>query len=180
MSGLTRHATRKRARVAPEDSNAELYVALAMEEAELAYAAGNDPFGAVLVSPDGAIVIREHNRVAESTDPSAHAEMNAIRVACQRLGARMLSGYTMYTNARSCPMCLWAMISVGISRLYYGAPSVVPAKLGDSLLDAAREHGAAFGVVSGIRERDATAQLERLSGVEALGFVAADEDVSSG
>ena len=64
---------------------AEHYVRLAMAQAELAARSGNAPFGAVIVDTLGDVVAAEHNRVREYLDPSAHAEINAIRVACGRL-----------------------------------------------------------------------------------------------
>lgn len=80
---------------------------------------GGGPFGAVIVK-DGAIVARGANSVTLDNDPTAHAEVNAIRAACRSLGTFDLSGCTVYTSCEPCPMCLAAIYWAGISRIYYG------------------------------------------------------------
>ena len=76
------------------------------------------PFGAVIVK-DGEIVSSSHNTVIESNDPTAHAEVNAIRKACQKLNTHDLSGCILYTSAEPCPMCLSAIIWSNIKIVYY-------------------------------------------------------------
>ena len=80
---------------------------------------GGGPFGAVIVK-DGAIVARGANSVTLDNDPTAHAEVNAIRTACHSLGTFDLSGCTVYTSCEPCPMCLAAIYWAGISRIYFG------------------------------------------------------------
>ena len=80
---------------------------------------GGGPFGAVIVK-DGAIVARGANSVTLDNDPTAHAEVNAIRTACRSLGTFDLSGCTVYTSCEPCPMCLAAIYWAGISRIYFG------------------------------------------------------------
>ncbi len=80
---------------------------------------GGGPFGAVIVK-DGAIVARGANSVTLDNDPTAHAEVNAIRAACRSLGTFDLSGCTVYTSCEPCPMCLAAIYWAGISRIYFG------------------------------------------------------------
>ena len=99
---------------------AEHYVRLAMAQAELAARSGNAPFGAVIVDTLGDVVAAEHNRVQESLDPSAHAEINAIRVACRRVLMPTLEGYRLYVTKEPCPMCLVCMIEAKVSAVYYG------------------------------------------------------------
>ncbi len=77
------------------------------------------PFGAVIVK-DGKIVARGVNRVTASNDPTAHAEVNAIRAASQVLGSFDLSGCEIYTSCEPCPMCLGAIYWAHIDKIYYG------------------------------------------------------------
>lgn len=77
------------------------------------------PFGAVIVK-DGKIVSRGVNRVTASNDPTAHAEINAIRAAAQVLGTFDLSGCKIYTSCEPCPMCLGAIYWARIDKIYYG------------------------------------------------------------
>lgn len=78
------------------------------------------PFGAAIVGPDKKIISITSNTVLDSHDPTAHAEINAIREACKRLGTHDLSGCTLYTTAYPCPMCLSAIIWANIKTVYYG------------------------------------------------------------
>lgn len=78
------------------------------------------PFGAVVVR-QGEIVGRGHNRVAADHDPTAHAEIVAIRDACRRLGTFSLAGCEMYASCEPCPMCLAAIYWAQLDRLYYAA-----------------------------------------------------------
>ena len=76
------------------------------------------PFGAVIVK-DGEIISSAHNTVMESKDPTAHAEVNAIRKACEKLNTHDLTGCVLYTSAEPCPMCLSAIIWANIKIVYY-------------------------------------------------------------
>ena len=80
---------------------------------------GGGPFGAVVVK-DGHVVAGSSNRVTIDLDPTAHAEVNAIRAAARRLGTHDLSGCTIYTSCEPCPMCLGAVYWAHIDRIYYG------------------------------------------------------------
>jgi tRNA(adenine34) deaminase len=99
---------------------AEHFVRLAMAQAELAARSANAPFGAVIVDTLGEVIAAEHNRVRETLDPSAHAEINAIRVACGRVRRSTLEGYRLYVNKEPCPMCLVCAIEAKLSAVYYG------------------------------------------------------------
>ena len=76
------------------------------------------PFGAVVVF-EGAIVGRGHNEVTAKLDPTAHAEVGAIRAACQSLGRFDLRGCELYTSCEPCPMCLAAIYWARLDRIYY-------------------------------------------------------------
>lgn len=79
---------------------------------------GGGPFGAVIVK-DGEIVSEGVNRVTDSCDPTAHAEVNAIRTACKTLGTFDLSGCEIYTSCEPCPMCLGAIYWARLDKMYY-------------------------------------------------------------
>ena len=80
---------------------------------------GGGPFGAV-ITKDNNVVSTGVNRVTADDDPTAHAEINAIRIACRKLGTFNLSGYEIYTSCEPCPMCLGAIYWAHIDIIYYG------------------------------------------------------------
>ncbi len=96
------------------------YMQLALEDAKRAYAAGNRPVAAVIVR-DGEIIGNGCNTIFADFDPSAHAEVAAIRVACRKLKTLDLSGATLYCTLEPCPMCLWMILESKIERLVLGA-----------------------------------------------------------
>ena len=78
------------------------------------------PFGAIITDREGNIIAEGNNRVLCSNDPTAHAEVVAIRRACEKLKTYNLSGYILYTSCEPCPMCLSAIIWTNIKKVYYG------------------------------------------------------------
>ena len=78
------------------------------------------PFGAVIIK-DNKIIASSHNQVLLSKDPTAHAEINAIRLASKKLGSFDLSGCILYTTCMPCPMCLGAIMWARIQNVFYGA-----------------------------------------------------------
>lgn len=96
------------------------YMAAALDEARAAGARGEVPVGAVIVAA-GRVVARAGNRTRELADPTAHAEMLAIREACRVLGSERLQGHDLYVTLEPCPMCAAAISAARIGRLYYGA-----------------------------------------------------------
>jgi len=93
----------------------------ALTEARAAGARGEVPVGAVVVSPGGRIVAAAGNRTRETSDPTAHAEILALRAACASLGSERLPGHDLYVTLEPCPMCAAAIGFARIARLYYGA-----------------------------------------------------------
>jgi tRNA(Arg) A34 adenosine deaminase TadA len=80
------------------------------------------PFGCdILHTATGERLMRALNAVAAENDPSAHAEVRTMRLACQKLGATSLAGYTLYTTCEPCPMCMANALWAGIDRVVYGA-----------------------------------------------------------
>ncbi|MCJ8140274.1 nucleoside deaminase [Falsirhodobacter halotolerans] len=97
------------------------HMTLALEEARAAAARGEVPVGAVVVDPAGRVVARAGNRTREWCDPTAHAEVVAIREACRALGTERLMGHDLYVTLEPCPICAGAISAARIARLYYGA-----------------------------------------------------------
>lgn len=93
----------------------------ALEEARDAGARGEVPVGAVLVDANGTVAAAAGNRTRELNDPTAHAEILAIRSACAAVGSERLTGYDLYVTLEPCPMCAAAISAARIGRLYYGA-----------------------------------------------------------
>lgn len=93
----------------------------ALEEARAAGARGEVPVGAVVVSPRGQIVARAGNRTRELSDPTAHAEILAMRSACADQSSERLVGHDLYVTLEPCAMCAAAMAAARIARVYYGA-----------------------------------------------------------
>ncbi|MEM6311878.1 MAG: nucleoside deaminase [Pseudomonadota bacterium] len=94
---------------------------IALEEARAAAARGEVPVGAVVVSPGGEVVAQAGNRTREMNDPSAHAEMLAIRAACAAIGSERLIEHDLYVTLEPCAMCAGAIAAARIARVYYGA-----------------------------------------------------------
>jgi tRNA(adenine34) deaminase len=93
----------------------------ALAEAEAAGARGEVPVGAVVVGADGDVLGRAGNRTRELSDPTAHAEMLAIRQACAAEGSERLDAADIYVTLEPCPMCAAAISFARIRRLYWGA-----------------------------------------------------------
>ena len=93
----------------------------ALAEAEAAGARGEVPVGAVVVAADGTVLASAGNRTRELNDPTAHAEMLAIRAACAALQSERLAGADLYVTLEPCPMCAAAISFARIRRLYFGA-----------------------------------------------------------
>lgn len=95
------------------------FMKIAAELAEKNIDNGGGPFGAVIVR-DGRIIARGVNTVTLTNDPTAHAEVNAIRSACAENKTFSLAGCTVYSSCEPCPMCLSALYWAGVSRIFYG------------------------------------------------------------
>ncbi len=93
----------------------------ALAEARAAATRGEVPVGAVVVAPSGEVVARAGNRTRELSDPTAHAEVLALRAACAEAGSDRLPGHDLYVTLEPCPMCAAAISFARMARLYYGA-----------------------------------------------------------
>ena len=135
---------------------------LALTEAEAAAKRGEVPIGAVIVATDGALLSHAGNRTLEFRDPTAHAELIAIREACAKLSSERLTSCDLYVTLEPCAMCAAAISFARIRRLYFGAPDPK---------GGAIEHGPRFfagatchhapQVYGGIGEARATELLKR-------------------
>ncbi len=102
----------------------EKFIKMTIEEARK----GDFPFGAV-IAKDENIISKSHNSL-NSSDPTSHAEINAIKEACKKLNTRNLAGYTLYASSEPCPMCFVVALRTGISRIVYGTEvEDIPKKL---------------------------------------------------
>ena len=97
------------------------FMDVALDEARAAGLRGEVPVGAVVVSPEGAVLAQAGNRVRELLDPTAHAELLALRAACGVVGSERLAGHDLYVTLEPCAMCAAAIAAARIARLYYGA-----------------------------------------------------------
>jgi tRNA(Arg) A34 adenosine deaminase TadA len=136
------------------------FMAIAMEEARAAGARGEVPIGAVIVR-DGAVLARAGNRTREFNDPSAHAEIVAIRQACGEISSERLPEADLYVTLEPCTMCAGAISFARIRRLYYGAqdPKGGAVENGVRFYSAPTCHHAP-DVYSGIGEREASDVLK--------------------
>lgn len=101
-----------------EEDERRLVEAIGLATANVA--AGGGPFGAVVVR-DGLVLGRGQNRVTRDNDPTAHAEIQAIRAACRQIGDFSLAGATVYSSCEPCPLCLTACLWARVARVLYAA-----------------------------------------------------------
>jgi len=123
-----------------------MFMARALELARLAAAAGEVPVGAVIVK-DGAIVAEGWNRPIGSNDPTAHAEIVALREAAARLGNYRLTGCELYVTLEPCAMCVGAMLHARLARVVFGAPDPKTGACGGAVAlasEAKLNHQSAF------------------------------------
>jgi len=97
----------------------KIFMREAIKLADASVAKGGGPFGAVIVK-DGKVIAGSSNRVTIDNDPTAHAEVNTIRMACKALKTFSLEGCDIYTSCEPCPMCLGAIYWAHIDRIFYG------------------------------------------------------------
>jgi tRNA(adenine34) deaminase len=114
------------------------WMRLALDEARLAPATGDVPVGAVVVDPDGSVVGRGHNAREALGDPTAHAEVVALREAAARAGSWRLDGATLVVTLEPCTMCAGALVLARVGRLVYGAVDEKAGAVG-SLWDVVRD-----------------------------------------
>ena len=130
--------------------NYELFMGEALEEAKIALARGERPVAAVAVVDD-AMVVRAHDRVAETNDPTAHAVVVALRETARKLGTVRLADATIFATEEPCPMCVGALLASDIDALVYAA--------------ANDRYGAAGTVVQLAQHPDMPRRIKIVSGI---------------
>ncbi|MCX6503115.1 MAG: tRNA adenosine(34) deaminase TadA [Microbacterium sp.] len=135
-------------------------MARALELAADAAAAGEVPVGAVVLAPDGTVIGEGRNRREETTDPTAHAEVLAMREAAASLGSWNLDGCTLVVTLEPCLMCAGAMLQARVGRLVFGAWDDKAGATG-SMYDVVRDRRLPYRaeVVGGVAEDAASALL---------------------
>ena len=147
--------------------NYELFMGEALAEARQAAARGAPPVGAIAVMND-AMVARGSNRVAEGSDPTAHAVVGAIREASRKLKTTSLADVTIFTTIEPCPMCVGALLECDAAALVYAAPNPISGAAGTVVQLAADPRLVRrFDVVSGIRRGEAEEMMTDLAGAVA-------------
>ena len=136
-----------------------LYMSLALDEARAAGAEGEAPVGAVVVC-EGAVVARARNARESAADPTAHAELIAIREAAERLGRWRLSDCTLYVTLEPCPMCAGALVNARIDRVVFGASDPKAGAVG-TLMDLSSDErlNHRFAVTRGVLDGECSAVL---------------------
>ena len=137
-------------------------VRAALEEASRAPAHGDVPVGALVLDPDGEVLSRAHNDREGAGDPTAHAEVLALRRAAERLGSWRLSGCTLVVTLEPCTMCAGALVLARVQRVVYGAPDPKAGAVG-SLWDVVRDRRLNHRpeVVAGVLADESAAVLRR-------------------
>ena len=128
-------------------------MSVAIDEAHVGVAEGEIPIGAVVLGPDGGVIARAHNRREGSHDPTAHAEVLALRQAAAHLGRWRLDDCTMVVTMEPCPMCAGAVVMSRLGRLVFGAWN--------------EEYGAAGSRWDLVRDRRLNHRAEVVGGVRA-------------
>ncbi|WP_299879705.1 nucleoside deaminase [uncultured Sulfitobacter sp.] len=101
--------------------SSQTYMDIALQEAQAAGQRGEVPVGAVVIDREGAVIARAGNRTRELNDPTAHAEILAIRAACAAAGSERLGDHVLYVTLEPCAMCAGAITAARLARVVYGA-----------------------------------------------------------
>jgi tRNA(adenine34) deaminase len=139
----------------------EAYMQQALAEAAAAARHGDVPIGCVIVGPDGVELARGHNRREIDGDPTAHAEVVAVRAAAARIGHWRIEGATVYATLEPCAMCAGALVNARVARLVYGAADLKAGAV-SSLFQIGRDPrlNHRFEVTSGVLAEASIAALQ--------------------
>jgi len=145
------------------DKSDAMWLSRTIELATQNVATGGGPFGALIVR-DGELVAEGQNRVTSTLDPTAHAEVVAIRAACQVVGDFSLAGATLYTSCEPCPLCLSAALWARVDRVVYAADRHDAARGGFDDREFyelfARDRSTWHVTIEGLRPDDASAPFD--------------------
>jgi tRNA(adenine34) deaminase len=141
----------------PSDPDHERFMGLALAQARRALAAGEVPLGAVVVSPSGIVAGEGYNQPVGAVDPTAHAEILALRAAAAAASNYRLPGTTLYVTLEPCLMCAGAAIGARVGTVVYGAPEPKWGAI-ESIVEIGRlSANHRFAVVSGVRAEECRA-----------------------
>ena len=129
------------------------FMEIAFKEAKLALLKDEVPIGAIIVNRDGKIFAKTRNKNRELNDPTAHAEILAIRKACKKIKSDRLVGFSIYVTLQPCEMCLHAILNARISRLYYGASDLENINLQKMYETISKNKKFNIEIYSGINEK---------------------------
>lgn len=138
----------------------EELMSLVIEEVKFAIQEGDAPFAAFLLDMDGNIIYKAHNTSNSDMDPTAHAEMNLIRIACKDLKTKDLSNYILISNAWSCSMCMSASIKAKITNYIFGTSSESNMNPNVTIYDLANKTKQSLNIVTGILDEKCKIQIE--------------------
>jgi tRNA(adenine34) deaminase len=140
----------------------ELFMRLALEEAEAAAQAGDVPVGAVLVDASGAVLARGRNRREIDQDPTAHAEVDVLRAAARARGDWHMNGCTLFVTMEPCPMCAGALVNARVARLVYGCADPKAGAV-DTLFEIGRDPrlNHRFEITAGVLADECAAAVKR-------------------
>ena len=137
-------------------------MSLALVEARVAVDHDDVPIGAVVVGPDGAILARRHNEREQAGDPTAHAEVLALRDAAASVGSWRLDGCTLVVTLEPCPMCAGAAWAARIGRVVFGTPDLRAGATGTLYhLGADPRLNHEYETISGVRAQECAELLVR-------------------
>ncbi|MBN2478492.1 nucleoside deaminase [Candidatus Micrarchaeota archaeon] len=139
---------------------------LAVEKCRIGILKGQSPFGAAIADKSGNLVCTDHNHVFEKNDPTAHAEVSAVRKACKKLKTIKLKDCTIYSTTEPCPMCFSAIHWAGIKRIVFGTRIEDVQKLGFSEIPISNSQMKKLGKTEIIIEKD----FMRKENLELLNF----------
>ena len=129
------------------------FMEIALSEAKLALLKDEVPIGALIANRKGQIFAKSRNKNKELNDPTAHAEILAIRKACKKIKSNKLVGYSIYVTLQPCEMCLHAILNARISRLYYGASDLENISLQEVYKRISENKKFNIEIYSGINEK---------------------------
>ena len=138
----------------------EYFMSLAMELAKEAANSGEVPVGCIIVDENSNIIGRGRNRREENADATAHAEIEAIREACQHMGDWRLEGCTMFVTLEPCPMCTGAIINSRIPTVVFGARDAVTGSCGSVIDLFCERYGHSPAVFPGVLKDESAALLK--------------------
>lgn len=143
-----------------EKSRMESIMKLVMKEVDIAIREGNSPFAAFLLDKNGNVIYKAHNTSNSDTDPTAHAEINLIRMACKELNTKDLSNYILISNAWSCSMCMSAAVKAKITNYIFGTRSESNMNPNITIYDIKDKTKNSLNIMTGVLENDCKKQIE--------------------